>query len=1370
MKKWRRLLALGISVCMISTSLSVTAYEQEEESGQLTEREAEQNLEADSDALGEQKAEIATQNDSKEIVASGKCGVSAEWTYYRDKTLVISGTGPMDSYKFDQKESISTAPWMNYRSRIKKIVVEDGITSIGSYAFKECGFGFDENTCDALKEIVIGNDVEVIEKEAFYGCNPFTVAPIDSVTIGSGVQKIAMDAFRTTGSILNVKIPDLKKWMQIDFENDASNPMWGGMFPRDNAAINLYINGVRITDLVIPEEIAEIKDYTFWNWRLRSVKWPQENKVINIGKGAFAYNEFSQMMIPESINFIGDSAFESCVNLQKIEIPDSVQNMGAGAFMRCSSMKTARLSQKLTEISGMAFAQCSQLQSIEMPILTEKIGDSAFSKCSSLGAIIIPQNVTSIGESAFSECSSITNFYIPDKVTTIGYGAFRKCDLITKVELPDSVVNIGADIFCDDKKLESIGLSSNLKTISEGMAMGCASLKNIEIPESVETIEKNAFSNCSSLTSITGAENVSVIGESAFSGCSQLISVTVPEKVMIISNGTFTGCTNLMEVNLSSGISEVGKNAFLNCEKLQSVMLPETVQSLGSGAFEGCTSLATIQITDSVEVIPATCFKKCIALTKIVIPAKVTSIETSAFDGCKNLKEITFTGDAPKIATDAFREVKATCYYPKENITYTAEITTQDFGGDLQWTYEGEEENPDANKCGDHITWTLSEDGVLTLTGNGNMYDYSKNDLKYAPWYEDRKRVVSVQISDGITSIGNYAFYECALTAVDNLPNSITRIGENAFNKCTNLKSVKNLPDSIMEIGSYAFSECKLTTIKLPNNLENISEGMLSENRYLKQIEFPAKIRTIGDSAFYMCIGLMSIEIPEGVVSIGERAFSQCGNYATWGLYYSCSDFTSVKLPSTLKNLGEAAFNYCSSLQRINIPDSLTEIKPETFTYCYKLCNVTFEWGYPIMPDNIFCTLYQHTTQLNCYYPSNNPVWTADKLKNYGAKSIKWIGQEMQEPAPGSGGNSGSGGEGNEGTGSGSGGGSGSESGGSSGSGSTSGGGSSSGSGSTSGGGSSSGSGNTSGSGSTSGGGNRPGSGEAMELGFSAHSLTLNGKIGINFYLELNDVLANDQTAVMEMEIKGKKIGNIKVTDAVQKGTTPVKDKNGNDHQCYKFTCYVAAKQMTDKITATLRTASGTWKEVYSVQAYADSALKGDNENLKAMVNAMLVYGGHAQNLFEYNINDLAGGSLKDVSSVTGEQLTQYAYTKSGTEEKLQLYGSSLILNENTTIRMYYQLKEGEITSYKFTIDGQEVVPQKSEDDGLYYVDLNNIAAQDLEVTHIFTAGNIKVTNFSALSYVNIALKYKGTKEANRNVAAALYLYWEAAERYFNNN
>lgn len=139
------------------------------------------------------------------------------------------------------------------------------------------------------------------------------------------------------------------------------------------------------------------------------------------------------------------------------------------------------------------------------------------------------------------------------------------------------------------------------------------------------------------------------------------------------------------------------------------------------------------------------------------------------------------------------------------------------------------------------------------------------------------------------------------------------------------------------------------------------------------------------------------------------------------------------------------------------------------------------------------------------------------------------------------------------------------------------------------------------------------------------------------------------------------------------------------------------------------------------------------------------------------------------VSSVTGEQLTQYAYTKSGTEEKLQLYGSSLILNENTTIRMYYQLKEGEITSYKFTIDGQEVVPQKSEDDGLYYVDLNNIAAQDLEVTHTFTAGNIKVTNFSALSYVNIALKYKGTKEANRNAAAALYLYWEAAERYFNN-
>ena len=278
----------------------------------------------------------------------------------------------------------------------------------------------------------------------------------------------------------------------------------------------------------------------------------------------------------------------------------------------------------------------------------------------------------------------------------------------------------------------------------------------------------------------------------------------------------------------------------------------------------------------------------------------------------------------------------------------------------------------------------------------------------------------------------------------------------------------------------------------------------------------------------------------------------------------------------------------------------------------------------------------------------------------------------------------------------------------------------------------------------------------------------MNGDIGVNFYLELDEAILNDSSAVMEMSVAGMQKTTIKISDAVAKGSEEVKDTDGSSHQCYKFTCNVYAKQMTDTITATLKTSSGTWKEVYSVQSYINRVQNTSNEKLKNLMNAMAVYGGHAQTLLGYNTNDLAGGSLGDVSGVTKDMLTGYEYNQSGTEGNLRFYGSSLLLKEQTSIRMYYQLTGGNIEDYKFAIDGKEVQPVQSGDSNLYYVDLNNIAAQNLEKAHVFTAGNITVSNYSALSYVNKALDSESSSENNKKTAAALYLYWNAAEAYFS--
>ena len=291
--------------------------------------------------------------------------------------------------------------------------------------------------------------------------------------------------------------------------------------------------------------------------------------------------------------------------------------------------------------------------------------------------------------------------------------------------------------------------------------------------------------------------------------------------------------------------------------------------------------------------------------------------------------------------------------------------------------------------------------------------------------------------------------------------------------------------------------------------------------------------------------------------------------------------------------------------------------------------------------------------------------------------------------------------------------------------------------------------------------------GEKMTLGYTAHSLTLNGDIGVNFYLELNDAIIKDSSAVMQMEVNSQKVSEIKVADVVKNGTTEVTDEEGITHACYKFTCNVYEKQMNDTIQATLKTSVGTWKETYSIKKYVEQVQNGSSENLKEVVNAMLDYGIWAQTLFGYKTDSLDDVSLPDVSGVTKDQLSAYAYVKSGQEDNLAVYGASLLLKEKTTIRMYYNLKSGSIEDYTFKIDGKEVTPTKSGNKGLYYVEVNDIAVQDLDEAHTFTAGNLEVSNYSALSYVGNVIGKESSSENNRKTAASLYLYWNAAEKYF---
>lgn len=198
----------------------------------------------------------------------------------------------------------------------------------------------------------------------------------------------------------------------------------------------------------------------------------------------------------------------------------------------------------------------------------------------------------------------------------------------------------------------------------------------------------------------------------------------------------------------------------------------------------------------------------------------------------------------------------------------------------------------DNNKCGENLTWEFA-DGILTISGTGDMYDYSEDYL--APWNEHCLEITNVTISGGVTSIGSYAFCYCSVKSIT-LPFGLKHIGISAFFYCPNIQQIK-IPDSVEYIDPYAFSCCKgLHTVQLPASLTLISEELFAECDNLRNLSIPDTVTEIGANAFSKCTEFSLTGLPSSIKSIGAAAFANCGN------------IESLALPGTLESIGEAAF------------------------------------------------------------------------------------------------------------------------------------------------------------------------------------------------------------------------------------------------------------------------------------------------------------------------------------------------------------------------------------------------------------------------------------------------------------------------------
>ena len=694
-----------------------------------------------------------------------------------------------------------------------------------------------------------------------------------------------------------------------------------------------------------------------------------EDDVTNIGNYAFEnLDNLTTATLGSSVTTIGESAFYRCSSLVSINIPDNAKTIERGAFYGCRSLESIAIPDSVTTIGGSTFYGCSSLTSVNIPNGITRIGWGMFYGCSGLTNITIPKNVEYIENDAFSYCSNLSEINFECSVPVIWDESFYQVTATAYYPANDTSwtedvrKNYGGTLTWKayDRNVIDSGTcgedvtwtlnSDGLLTISGTGKMADYTeayqwpwyenreqIVSVVIEEGVTYIGYSAFEKFINLTSIEIPNSVTEIGWSAFADCSSLTEITIPSSVSYIGWGVFFGCTSLKEINVDEG----NENYFSKDGVLfsgttltycpgadrQEYVIPDGITSINESAFIDCSELTNIEMSSSVTCIGFAAFEGCSGLKKLELPTRVNEIQTRAFSGCSGLTEITFKGLAPTFGdSDVFGGVTADVYYPSNDSSWTEKVR-QDYGGTLTWKSYTAEAIVDSGTCGEDVTWSMDRNGLLTISGNGKINDYSRENR--APWCAYRKNIVDVVIENGVTEIGSYTFAFLNNLINVEIPNSVTEIGGYAFNDCANLTEI-NIPNSVTEIGWYTFMDCsnlKAINIEEGNPNYNSIDGVLVNNEETTLIYYPEAhgevydipdgVITIEDESFSGCTKLTNINISESVQHIGNYAFYGCGN------------LVEVNIPSGVTKIGESAFGDCTSLNAINVEEGNENYKSQ---------------------------------------------------------------------------------------------------------------------------------------------------------------------------------------------------------------------------------------------------------------------------------------------------------------------------------------------------------------------------------------------------------------------------------------------------------
>ena len=839
----------------------------------------------------EQESADLESADSQSGAAANACGASAFWMLSVDGILIITGSGAMDSYT-----SASNTPWYSQRDSILEIRVEEGITTIGDYAFAKCEkaaaiklpdsllsigkYAFDGckamtsftipqgitatsaymlRNCTALTQVILPQSLRSIGEYSFYGCSA-----LESLTIPSGVTAIGYKAFGSCKKLTSISLP--VSWTECP----STDPRYTG----NDYQGNLFISCTALTSVTLPQGLTVIPENAFANApALKTVVIPAS--VQEIRRSAFnRCSDLTEAVVPEGVTTLPAYTFYNCTSLQTLSLPSTLTSLGREVLRGCSSLKTLTIPEGVVSIGYRAFYDCKSMESISLPL--------SWTECPSYDP---NYNTTSYRGNLFAGCQALTSITLPEGMEKIPTYAFVNATYVQSIQLPDSLKDLGSSAFENCKALKSLAIPEGITAVTPNMFKNCTALTKVTLPQSLRSIEEYGFYNCAVLESLTIPSGVTSIGFKAFGSCKKLSSISLPVSWtecpstdprysgIDYQGNLFISCTALTSLVLPEGLTVIPENAFCNSPALKTIVIPASVQEIRRSAFNRCSALTEAVVPEGVTALAAYTFYNCTSLKSVSLPSTLKSLGREAFNGCSVLESLVIPNGVESIGYRAF----AKC-------TKLSSISLP-----ASW-----------NSCPSY------SDTYSGTSYQGNLF-------------VDCKALKSVTVPEGLTALPAYAFYNAGYVESVQLPASLTTLGDQPFYYCSALRSME-VPDGVKEISKNAFYYCSA----------------------LESILLPDSVTKIGNSAFYGCKALKEIVIGPNV-TIGSQAFSSVPlkgtlNSLSWSMDMDNRTLTisgtgDMVLPQDENEIVTIPWRHLRTLtNRLILSEGITSIDIEAFS------------------------------------------------------------------------------------------------------------------------------------------------------------------------------------------------------------------------------------------------------------------------------------------------------------------------------------------------------------------------------------------------------------------------------------------------------